>query len=210
MTTSAIEAAPLTVIMPTIPERAELFEQALASVKAQTVPVEYHIGEDVQHNGPIATVNSLAGCVTTDWLFRLDDDDLLDSDHFQVLYPWLDDDADIVYTWCRIEGDTHPEDFFQQNYPFENLRHANWIPCSAAIRTDLWHELGGLQSSEWTEHEDWDFWVRALDAGARFRCVPAVTWTYRLNTEWTHRSTDDGNEEREAGGRTDRARAGHD
>jgi hypothetical protein len=33
----------------------------------------------------------------------------------------------------------------------------------------------------------WDLWVRALDAGARFKCVPAVTWTYRMNAEWEHR-----------------------
>lgn len=198
-------AAPLTVIIPTIPERADLLEQALASVQAQTVPVEYRIGEDVEHNGPIATVNALASCVTTDWLFRLDDDDLLDSDHFEVLYRWLAD-ADIVYSWCRVEGDTHPPDFFQQNFAREHLRVANWIPSAAAIRTDLWRELGGLREAEWTHNEDWDFWVRAMEAGARFECIPAVTWTYRLNTGWTHRSTDGGPQAREDSPGTDSPR----
>jgi glycosyltransferase involved in cell wall biosynthesis len=181
-------SAPFTVIMPTIPERADLFAEALESVQRQTFPVEYRVGMDTDHNGPIPTVNALAGCVETEWLFRLDDDDLLDPDHFAILNNWLDD-ADIVYTWCRVEGGTHPEDFFQKNFHVSHLREANWIPCSAAVRTQLWHDLGGLQASDWTDHEDWDFWVRALDAGARFRCVPAVTWTYRLNTEWEHRST---------------------
>lgn len=177
--------------MPTIPERKELFDQAFASVKAQTAPVDYKIGEDRDHNGPIETVNALASTVETEWLFRLDDDDLLDADHFEVLYKWLDDDVDIVYTYCRVEGDTHPEDFFQKNYDYANLQYANWIPCSAAIRTELWHDLDGLRVPDWTEHEDWDFWLRAYEYDARFRCVPAVTWTYRLNTEWSHRSTDE-------------------
>jgi len=35
-------------------------------------------------------------------------------------------------------------------------------------------------------NEDHDLWVRALDAGARFRCIPEVTWTYRLG-DWPHR-----------------------
>lgn len=182
----------LTIIIPTIPERAELFEQALASVKAQTAPVFYKTAVDTNHNGPVPTVNALASTVETEWLFRLDDDDLLDPDHVEVLSHWLDDDADIVYTWCRIEGggDEHPEDQFQvrlqHEYGWEHLYEANWIPCSAAIRTDLWNELGGLDD---VPLEDWDFWQRALDKGARFRCVPAVTWTYRMNPEWEHRST---------------------
>lgn len=185
-----------TVIMPTIPERVEMRQQAIDSILLQTEPVEYIIGEDATHRGPIPTVNDLAGCVETDWLFRLDDDDLLDADHFEVLSHWLTDapdgtPVDIVYSWCRVEGDTHPENFFQRNFHPSHLETANWIPCSAMVRTELWHDLGGLREPDWTQHEDWDFWVRAYNAGARFRCVPSVTWTYRLNTEWEHRSTTD-------------------
>jgi hypothetical protein len=185
----------LTVIMPTIPEREALRAEAVASLQAQEdVEFLFLMGEDTHYNGPIETVNALANCVTTDWLFRLDDDDLVDPDHFKTLSHWLTDDADIVYSWCRIEGggDDHPPDQFQvrlQNdpeYGWDYLRTANWIPASACIRTDLWWELGGYQKSTWTEHEDHDLWVRALDAGARFKCVPAVTWTYRMNSEWNH------------------------
>lgn len=183
----------LTVCMPTIPERDALRAEALASLEAQTEPVRFLQGLDTKHNGPIPTLNALGACVTTEWMFPFADDDLLDPDHFSVLSKWCDGDADIVYTFCRIEGggDDHPEDQFQvrlqDEFGWEHLRVANWIPASAAIRTDLWHELGGYRESDWTQHEDWDLWVRALDAGARFRCVPAVTWTYRRNSEWEHR-----------------------
>lgn len=181
--------------MPTIPEREALREEAIASLEAQTEDVFFLQGIDTAHNGPVPTVNSLAACVGTDWLFPFADDDLLDPDHFSVLEKWCDDDADIVYTFCRIEGggDEHPHDQFQvrlqDEFGWEHLRKANWIPASAAIRTDLWHSLGGYREATWTEHEDWDLWVRALDAGARFRCVPTVTWTYRMNAEWEHLST---------------------
>jgi hypothetical protein len=181
----------VTVLIPTIFERAELLEQALDSVRAQSYPVEYRVGIDRLHNGPARIVNELASDVRTEWIFRLDDDDLLDPDHFEVLSHWLLDDYDIVFTWCRVEGggDEHPEDQFQvrwqSEYGWEHLNKTNWIPCSAAIRTDLFLRLGGLRD---TQLEDWDFWKRALAAGARFACVPCVTWTYRMNPEWSHRN----------------------
>lgn len=183
----------ITIVIPTIPERAELFEQALASVTAQTKPCKYLIGEDTEGNGPAATVNALAECVQTEWLCRLDDDDLLDPEHVDVLSKWLDGYADIVYTWCRIEGggELHPENQFQVRWQampggWANLEERNWIPCTAAIRMDVWHELGGYSLDE--REEDWDFWKRAQQYGAPFRCVPTVTWTYRMNAQWNHRS----------------------
>jgi hypothetical protein len=51
------------------------------------------------------------------------------------------------------------------------------------VRVSLWRELGGYRD---VHNEDHDLWVRALDAGARFRCIPEVTWTYRLG-DWPHR-----------------------
>lgn len=199
----------ITVIVATIPEREALLEQAIDTVQAQTSPVPYLVGVDAQHDGPVPTLNALAERVQTEWLFRLDDDDLLDPDHFQVLSKWLDDDADIVYTWCRVEGggEEHPEaqfqDRFQAEWGWEYLRESNFIPASAAVRTSLWRDLGGLREPAWTKHEDWDFWVRALDAGARFRCVPTVTWTYRMNAEWAHRGAENDrrNDRRECGAR---------
>lgn len=180
----------LTIIIPTIPEREALLAEALASVKAQTTPCSYKVGIDTQHQGPAGTVNSLASCVETEWLFRLDDDDLLDPDHVEVISRWLTDDVDIVYTWCRVEGDAEhgPGQFQirpQDVFGWEHIHTVNWIPCSAAVRTDLFNELGGLRD---VDEEDWDFWKRAYDAGATFSCVPAVTWTYRMNPEWSHRS----------------------
>lgn len=181
----------LTVVIPTIAERAPLLAEALASLEAQTLKVPHYTCYDPERYGPANVVNRLVEQVKTKWFFRLDDDDLLDPDHFEVLSHWLDDDADIVFTWCRIEGggELHPPEQFQvrlqDEFGWEHLREQNWIPCSAAIRTSLFHDLGGFRE---VPEEDWDFWQRALDHGATFSCVPTVTWTYRMNPEWSHRS----------------------
>jgi hypothetical protein len=80
-------------------------------VKAQTHPCEYKVGVDRITTRPAHTVNALAATVETEWLFRLDDDDLLDPDHVEVLSRWLASDADIVYTWCRVEGGENENQF---------------------------------------------------------------------------------------------------
>lgn len=180
----------LTVITATTPERSALFGEALKSLHAQTLKPSYRFMRDDQHRGPAQTLNQLAAGVDTEWLFRLDDDDLLDPDHFEVLSHWLDQgDADIVYTYCRVDGVDDPNRFQVRWQSVGNgwgeLYERNWIPCSAAIRTELFHDLGGYDD---VPEEDWDLWKRALDVDATFVCVPCATWTYRMNPEWKHRS----------------------
>lgn len=190
----------ITVIMGTLLEREELRAQMLGSVEDQTVPPAHVLYEiDKNHRGVILVYNGLARQVTTEWLFPFADDDLLDPDHFETLAPYLNDEADIVYTWCRLTGNDKmgestfqveiPEDEVERKTFFENLRLNNCIPGSAAIRTSLWRHLGGYAPADQRNApEDWDFWLRACDAGARFRCIPKVTWTYRIDPTWKHES----------------------
>lgn len=121
----------------------------------------------------VRIMNWLVADTDSTWIVALADDDLLDPEFAEVL---LDQSAgaDVVYPWCRVTGsDWSPNRLFRE----DALRRQNFIPQCALIRRDLWERLGG-----WTpmEYEDWDFWKRALDIGARFRCVPEVLWTYRM------------------------------
>jgi hypothetical protein len=177
---------PLTVVTATIPERENMLHELAQCIARQTVrPYEWVVATDWHKVGPAKIINELVADVDTDWVFRCDDDDLFDVTHFETLAPHLTDDADIVYTWPRIDPPGHLErpDALQRIYPLKTLRDANWITSAAAVRTSVWDELGGYRD---VPNEDHDLWVRALDAGARFRCVPEVTWTYRLG-DWPHR-----------------------
>jgi hypothetical protein len=70
------------------------------------------------------------------------------------------------------------------NAPFdaERLRQGNYIPATTLIRAELCAELGWRADAQ-HGFEDWDFWLRALDAGASFACIPEVTWLYRFHGE---------------------------
>lgn len=175
----------VTIITATLPERSGMLAELEASIEAQTVrPTAWLIEEDQERIGPAVVLNRLAEQVVTTWLMPMGDDDLLDSDFFETLAPALDDPANgVVYAWPRLVGGDLPETAFQRPFNGMVLRQANFVCGGAAcVRTDVWQQLGGYRPDPgWTEHEDWDLWCRALDAGVKFCCVPRVRWTYRLH-----------------------------
>jgi len=182
MKVSAITAA--------IPSRLDRLSEACESVRAQTVPVDEHlIAIDYARRGTARVVTQLAMAARNEWVATLEDDDLWLPNHIAVLLDGLVDSrndgpctsgfcADIVYPYCRVEGrDWDP------NSPFdaERLKRENYIPATTLIRRSLIAELGGWRDGVQHGWEDWDFWLRALAAGARFHCVPVVTWVYRFH-----------------------------
>lgn len=190
------------VLTPSLPERAPMLTEAVASVNAQTLrPSAHLVGIDHSRIGIGRMLNQLAAGAEAEWLARLDDDDLLDSTHLEVLASKAEK-ADIVYSWCRILPYSPGQDVAfpavvgpsgwipNQSFEADQLRSRNYIPATTLIRTSLWAELGGWRLAGYgvgdsprgpEGTEDWDFWLRALDVGARFACVPEVTWTYRYH-----------------------------
>ena len=168
------------VVTASLPERAAFRAECLASVAAQTLaPVAHIVAVDYERAGPATMLNRmLPACVAADadWVAQLADDDLLDANHLELLAAHSAS-ADIVYSWCRVEGRS-----FNPNRDFDEaaLRASNYIPATTMIRTRLCTQLGWRDDST-HGFEDWDFWLRALDAGARFVCVPEVSWTYRFH-----------------------------
>src|SRR5687768_9993697 len=66
----------VTAVIPTIPTRRELLQRALASVHAQTSPVDaIAISYDLHHQGAWTNRWNATQTVKTKWLAYLDDDD---------------------------------------------------------------------------------------------------------------------------------------
>ena len=126
--------------------------------------------------------NRLAGSSNADWYLPLDDDDLLDPDCVEQLLA-ASGDADVIYPWCRVEdhGEMEPwsPNRLYRPEPLigEQARPYNYIPVTALIRAELWRHVGGMPQVG--HAEDFLFWRKCIGAGARFKCVPEVCWTYR-------------------------------
>lgn len=167
----------ISVITASLPGRAAMLAECVASIAAQTrPPIEHLVGVDHARRGSAATRNALLSAVGGARVAVLDDDDVAYPHHLERLAMV---DADIVYSWCDVEG--RPGWSPNEHFDADALRSRNYIPITTLIRVELLRDLGGWHEDAAHGWEDWDFWLRALDAGVRFACVPEVTWRYRFH-----------------------------
>lgn len=165
----------LTVVTPTIPGREEHLERAKLSVKKQKdVDVPHLTMLDEERVGPAMIRNMLVQKVETPWVLFLDDDDWLEPSYYQEVEPFLDDDHDVVYTWCKRMGF---KDNLDKDFDADALLRANFIPVTACVRVEKFHEVGGFPEA--VAYEDWALWVNILKAGGNFHVIKKKLWTYR-------------------------------
>lgn len=167
----------LTLVTATLPQRASLLAEMQATVSQQTKRPDAHIIRWDHGAGFVDTINAAVSGVTTDYFCLVDDDDLLYPNHVETLTEHLV--ADIVWTWCNVTGRNgwNPNSGYQPGL----LQSQNYIPSNMAMRTNLWHDLGGYHHVTGWDHPDWNLLRRAEQEGATFYNVPAITWEYRFH-----------------------------
>lgn len=179
----------ITVCVPTVPERADMLAECLQSIYAQTLPpVAVLVRSDVAREGIQANGQALLNAVTSEWCVFCSDDDLLDPDHLQVLAENRGD-ADVVYSYCRSTGN-RVYDTYNQPFDPRLLYRRSIVAQTALFRASRAKLAGGFTPGF---GEDWRLWKSMHEAGAKFKSVPVVTWTYRFhggNMSWS--SKDDG------------------
>ena len=161
--------------MPTIPPRAQLLRRALTSVEAQIYPAtKIEVAVDVDKNGAAVTRNRALFAAQTKWVAFLDDDDEMYPQHLERLVAHqLETDADVVWPWFDVIGgsDPFPIHFGRQWDP----ERPHSFPVTTLVRRQLAVKVGGFPDGEW---EDWNFWLRLNEAGAKFAHLPERTWAY--------------------------------
>lgn len=194
----------ITVVIPTIPPRLELFERAMTSVSKargyfhQQCPeaprnfIRLSTASDHRRLGAARTRHRALLAVETKWTAFLDDDDEFLPDHLLKLYAAaLEHRADYVWSRFRI---TYPNGACVTGPSFLGEKaFRQWDdddPCQTTIttlvRTKLALAAGGFAQFDDTgaevdgqrRGEDFEFTMRCRAAGAVFRHVPEVTWLW--------------------------------
>lgn len=164
-----------------------MLERAAASVRAQTIPVEHILAEDIHHMGAAITRAHGLALVETEWTAFLDSDDELDPDHIEQLIACAQETgADYVYPWFRVKGGSDPFPMFFGR-PWDNdAPHQTTI--TILVRTGVAQQVGFHDPPEDSTvggqrgGEDWHFTLGCIAAGARIVHLPRRSWT------WHHHS----------------------
>jgi glycosyltransferase involved in cell wall biosynthesis len=175
----------ITVLIPTIPPRHELFLRALASVSSQTLPAAATVIEtDTGRRGAAAARNRALEAVDTEFVAFLDDDDEFLPDHLKLCarYATLSG-VDVVYPGYEVVGGDDPVNCFGIPFDASLLKRRNFIPVTTLCRTELVLAAGGFQErpdENGDPCEDWGLWLSMLDNGAKFGHLPQRTWRWHL------------------------------
>jgi glycosyltransferase involved in cell wall biosynthesis len=180
----------VTVITPSIPRRSWVLNRCIDSVRSQgpVWRVRYHAimidnGHPEEPAGPAVLRNRMLDGVDTEWIVFLDDDDVINHNFFERLWPYTED-ADVIIPHCDFDGPAINSIFVNQpEFSRAKLREHGQFPITVLARTHavLHPTVDGFDIGEM--YEDWGMWNRSADAGFVFKVVPEKLWTYRTRID---------------------------
>ena len=127
-----------------------------------------------------AARNRTIALVRTPYYFYLDGDDrLLPRCVSRVLDAFAQHpEADVIYGDYRLFGGVEGEMRFPGQFWFDSRGFHGQVPGAAGYRTALFGDIGGFEASLCVR-ADLDFYLRALEYGARFFHIDDFIYEYR-------------------------------
>jgi glycosyltransferase involved in cell wall biosynthesis len=93
-------------------------------------------------------------------------------------------EAGVVYGNPHFFGDSQKPRFWPADYDLLKMVSGNYIDVCAVVRKKVWEELGGFEETRLLNgHEDWDFWIRAGEAGWQFVYLNETLYEYRIRKD---------------------------
>lgn len=114
------------------------------------------------------------------YLVPLDADDELTAPFLAATVEALDRNprAAFAHTWTRLFGNQDVIWIDRPYNPYQLLLSTSVVGC-ALIRAEAWRAIGGYDTTRQQGNEDWDLWIRFLEAGWGQVEVPGALFRYR-------------------------------
>lgn len=181
----------ITVVVTTIPERAQLLGRAVTSVQKGTVlPHTLIVASDVFGVGAAITRTRGLEMVDTEWVAFLDDDDEFGEHHLQrLMEKQIETGADMVFPWFYVMGGSDP---FPDNFGREfDLADPHQTTVTVLVRTEAALAVNGFLWEDGTDPldpgqdedgnragEEFHFAIKLARSGYKIAHLPERTWTW--------------------------------
>jgi len=118
------------------------------------------------------------------YLCMVDADDLLEPAYLERSVQVLESRPDIAFAshWLRAFGD-QAWDWTPTDCTFPALLHANTLNGAALLRRDVFEQVGGFDETMRDGCEDWEFWIRVIEAGFAGVIIPEFLFRYRRRAD---------------------------
>jgi glycosyltransferase involved in cell wall biosynthesis len=119
-----------------------------------------------------------------DYVIPLDADDIFHHNSVKILAQHIDSENDVFYGNIRSIGNINGFEINQiakpKMYPFmrDEILKENPVFCSSIFSKKLWKTIGGYKERKGAHYEDWNFWLRALMAGFKFKYVDVLVYDH--------------------------------
>ena len=111
----------------------------------------------------------------TEYVLPLDADDIIDKRYIEETLGV----GDIVTVQQQEFGDSNTLWAPQDNFTLKDFKTANRANCCSLYKKSMWEEIGGYDENMKEGYEDWDFWIRAVKAGYKFKVIHKPLFFYR-------------------------------
>lgn len=183
--------ADVTVVIPTIAPRHEMFQRAVDSVRQQTLAPKMGVAEfDADRTGSAATRNRALAKVETEFVLWLDDDDQLMPHAVQLLVEAQQaTGADVVSgaAWIpQLAGHAEPTKPTPPGWvPAEVVQERSRLTVTALMRTELVRAVGGFERRRCPatdmELDDYGLYWKLAEAGATFWRIPETVFVWNVH-----------------------------
>ena len=117
-------------------------------------------------------------------------DDRLEPTYFEKCLCLLESNAGLAfaYSLVRTFGDEN-RIWITEPFDLRILLEYNHICATAVLRKAVWEQVGGFDRLM-DGYEDWDFWIKAGEAGFRGALIPEILFNYRRHGISLNRQSD--------------------
>lgn len=118
------------------------------------------------------------------YLCMVDADDVLEPTYLERSLQVLESRPDLAFAshWLRAFGD-EAWDWTPTDCGLPALLHANTLNGAALMRRDMFERAGGFDETMVEGCEDWEFWIRVVDAGFTGVIIPEFLFRYRRRAD---------------------------